>query len=104
MRREKEKNLSDIVIALCADYERRNSVIKDKSERERVISEYLYINSKLFGAAAEIAGPEQAERYINDIGNAIGYARTEVEDVSEGTYKKMKSEIKENMYRRLNFV
>ena len=104
MKSEKERNLSDIVVALCADYDRRRRAILYKSERERVISEYIYINAKLFRAAAEIAGPECAEGYINDIGNSIGYARTELYEVSESTYKRMKMEIKENMYRALNLT
>ena len=104
MKSEKERNLSDIVIALCADYDRRRKAILYKSERERVISEYIYINAKLFRAAAEIAGAAHAEEYINDIGNAIGYARTALEDVSEAAYKKIKNEIKENMYRTLNLT
>ncbi|MBQ9070777.1 MAG: hypothetical protein IJY23_05470 [Clostridia bacterium] len=104
MKSDREKNLSDIVVSLCADYERRKSAIRERSVEGRVLAEYIYINSKLLWAAREICGMEFAERFILDIGGRIGYAKTEMEGYSECTYKKHKSDIKINMMKRLNLI
>ena len=98
------KLLNDIIVALCADYDRRKQCALDSKMSKRVLMEYVYINSRLFDAAAEIAGPSFAEQYIYDIGNSVGYARTELYIFSEPTYKDYKARIKENMLKKLKFI
>ena len=99
-----EKLLFDIIISLCADYSRRKECILKNSVSKRVKMEYVYLNSKLFDAAAEVAGEMFAERYIYDIGNGIGYARSNLYIFSESTYKEYKIIIKENMLKKLKFI
>lgn len=53
-------------------------------------------------AAAEIVGAACAETFIKEIGKSIGYAKSEVDFMSEVTYKKYKGEVKYNIGRKLH--
>ena len=39
-----DKSLEDIVIALCADFERRKLAIEEKALPKRVLLEYKFLN------------------------------------------------------------
>jgi len=92
-----------IIVALCKDYERRENAIRNKSFSSRTSMEYEYINSKIREAAREIVGDE-ADKYVNEIGDRVGYAYSEVMTASESTYKKVKKEIKINIARKLHMI
>ncbi len=93
--------LDDMVVALCADYKRRRQALSDKSVSHRVEMEYKYLNYKMHLAALEIVGEEDAEVFIEEIGEKIGYARTRASECCERVYKERKKGVKENIARRL---
>lgn len=90
-----------VVVALCADFDRRVCVLRDGKVSHRVEMEYKYLNYKMLGAAAEIVGEESAILYIREIGTRIGYANCHSLE-SERTYKNKKREVKYNIAKRLN--
>ena len=92
-----QESLDLLIVALCADYQRRKEVIENRSARRRVDTEFRYLNFKIYDATAEIVGEELAELFIYEIGNKVGYANTEVDSMSESTYKIYKKKIKDNL-------
>ena len=102
-RRDKnaERLVDDIVIALCADYERRKCAIRENSVPKRVRMEYLYINARMLTAAAEAVGQACAEKLIYEIGKKVGYANSELEHLSELSYKAVKQRAKRRIARGL---
>ena len=92
-----ERLVMDIVKALCAHYETRRYAVENKLVSKRVSMEYVYVNSKMFIAAGEIAGARYAEQFIKEIGGEIGYSRSEIDAFSESAYKTYKREIKRNI-------
>ena len=99
--REELKLIDDIVIALCADYERRKICAREESVPKRVRMEYLYINTRMLAAAGEIAGIYFAEIIIREIGSKTGYANSEIDSVSELSYKKIKQKAKRQIAKAL---
>ena len=98
------EGVASIVSALCADYYRRAEVIAFKKAPYNVIMEYRFLNYRMVNAAAEIAGMRDAERFIYDIGNNVGYATSELYALSEKVYKSRKSDVRLNIARRLSLV
>lgn len=96
--------LDALVIALCADYRRRRSAIERGEASRRTDMEYRYLNFKMLDAAMEIAGTRYGEIYINEIGGRIGYARSQVDHLSEVGYKLEKQQIKQSIARKLHLV
>ncbi len=93
-----------VVVSLCADYERRRLAILERSVTHRTEMEYRYLNFKLLSAAEEIVGDKDAELMICEIGNRIGYAYSELCDISEVSYKLKKQEVKTNIAKRLHLI
>ena len=85
------KTLKALVCALCADYSRRRAAIESHTMTPRTENEYKYYNYKIYDAVAEVVGEPYAERFIDDIGLNIGYAKTELYFFSESAYKHKKS-------------
>ena len=100
-KRATKSTLTELVCALCKDYSRRNGLMSCNSTSRRVKNELVYINMRVFEAVSEIVGSECAEVMIYDIGNSIGYAKTELYCFSEGSYKKYKREAVQNIAKRL---
>ena len=96
MRLGESKTLDGICVALCADFRRRARAIAERSLSRRTIFEYRYLNDRIFFATLSLVGEgESAYRYIEEIGNKVGYANSYFADeISEVTYKKRKAEIK----------
>lgn len=93
-----------LVVALCADYDRREVAMKRGSVSRRTDMEYRYLNFRIMEAAAEIVGEAEAYTYINEIGRKIGYARSQIGTASETTYKIKKGEVKLNIARKLHLL
>lgn len=90
-----------LAAALCADYFRRERVIREGGAPLRVRMEYEYLNRKIYTAARELCEKaEDALVYIEEIGAKRGYAKSRF-TVSEKTYKVKKREVKLNILRRL---
>lgn len=105
-RRKEEKRraelLDRLIVAICADYERRRAEIEEGTVSPRVKMEYKYMNSRVFDAAGEISGGALAEIFINEIGNGTGYSHSKASGISESAYKIYKKEIKSNIARKLS--
>ena len=97
-----ENSLELVICALCLDYERRRAAIEGRTHSKRTDTEFRYYNFKIYDAAAEIVGERFAEQYVREIGERIGFAGSEVNCVSEVTYKKYKRLIKENIAKKLH--
>jgi len=100
----KEGSLDMVIVALCADYERRCSAIANGAVSHRTEMEYRYLNFKVYVAAAEIVGEIFAPEMIREIGARRGYAKTTLEHYSEKTYKVKKQQIKENIAKKLHLI
>lgn len=98
------KGVEKMVIAICADYQRRAKVIKEGGASYRVLMEYKFLNYRVLDATAEIVGLPNAQSFIHDIGAQIGYGRTSLYHMSEVTYKSRKEEVKINIARRLAYL
>jgi len=98
-----ENSLDVLVRALCLDYSRRERAIAERSVTHRTDTEFRYYNFKIFDAVAEVVGESHAEIYIKEIGECIGYAKSELGlTLSEITYKKRKRFAMDNVARRLH--
>ena len=99
-----DETLINLVRALMADYDRRKIAIMEKSTSRRVRMEYEYINARLFEGAGEIVGGALAEKFIREIGQGIGYAKSAVTCYGETYYKQRKAEVVMNAARKLHLV
>ena len=96
------KSLERLIVCMCADYPRRQSVIENRTAPFTVIMEYRFLNYRMMNAAMEVAGSRDALAFINDIGKNIGYAKTSLYALSESVYKERKEGVKQNIARRLS--
>ena len=94
-------SLDNLVVALCMDYKRREGIILERMADRRIDNELRYINFKMFDAAAEIVGEANAASFIKEIGYGIGFVNSSEHYMSEGTYKKYKALVKQNIAKRL---
>ena len=95
------KLIDGIIVALCADYQRRKCAIAEQSVPKRVRMEYSYINTRMLLAAGEIAGHAFAELIIDEIGSRIGYAASGMDCLCELSYKSLKQRVKKNIAKKL---
>ena len=93
-----------VSIALCADFERRQCEIKEKNLQKSVLMEYKFLNLRILEGAIEVVGIKEARLFINDIGNRRGYAKSEIDVISETTYKKKKAEVKLSIAKKLSLL
>ena len=100
------KRLADtedlLIVALCADYERRKRALSRGVLPHVTEMEYKYLNYKIYDAAAETVGENLAEIYISEIGNRTGYAASAIDSISETTYKLKKNKIKAAIAKKLH--
>ena len=101
---KKIKSLDALVVALCLDYFRRAEAIEKRSAPKRTDTEFRYLNFNIFEAVAEIVGERYAEAYIKEIGERIGYAKSEVAFSGEVRYKNTKRLIKDNLAKKLHLI
>lgn len=97
-------SLDKLVVAFCADYERRRSAVEKHSVDIRTEMEYKYLNHRIFEGAAEVVGPSYAELYIKEIGSGIGYAKSEHPASCEQSYKREKQKTKLNIAKKLHLA
>ena len=96
--------LNDVIVALCADYGRREGAILEGVVTPRVGMEYKYMNYRIYEAAAEIVSERYARLYIDEIGGKVGYAKTAHPAISERMYKIEKQEVKINIAKKLHLI
>ena len=97
------RTLDAVVVALCADYERRAVEIAEKRVPFNVTMEYRFLNYRMLNAAMEIAGEMDALSFINEIGKKRSCYDTATY-LSESVYKTRKREVKLNIARRLSLI
>ena len=90
-----------IIMALCADYQRRKEIICSGDSTYRIIMEYRFLNYRILNAATEVAGRGNAETFINEIGAGTGYTSSLLWRMSESSYKRQKQAIKCNIAKHL---
>lgn len=95
-------SLDVLVNALCRDFPRRERAIKEGVLSRRTLTEFRYLNFKILEATLEVVEEQYARLYIKEIGENIGYAKTETEGLSEISYKARKKNIRENIARVLH--
>ena len=102
-----DKGYSDtldyLIVAICRGFRTRARAIEEKSFKRRTLMEYEYMNRRLIEAASDVVGDEY-EIYIKEIGEKIGYAYSEIEEISETQYKNNKKEIKINIAKKLHLL
>ena len=96
------KSLEKLIVCMCADYSRRQSVIENRTAPFNVIMEYRFLNYRIMNAALEVAGSRDALTFIHDIGKNVGYAKTSLSALSESVYKDRKEGVKISIARRLS--
>lgn len=96
--------LDYVIVALCLDYHRRKQAISEGSYGKRTLMEYRYINFRIYEAAVETVGEGVAERFIYEIGRKTGYAKSELYQMSEVSYKRKKYELKRAIAEKLHLV
>ena len=103
----KDEGYSDtldyLIIAICRDFRTRQRAISEKSFKRRTLMEYEYLNRRLIEAASDVVGDDY-ETYIDEIGNKVGYAYSEIDDISETEYKQRKREVKISIAKRLHLM
>ena len=66
--------------------------------------EYRYVNYRIEEGALEICPPNCVDKFIDEIAMHRGYANSDIDCMSEVTYKRQKQEIKYNIARKLHLV
>lgn len=91
-----------MLVGLCADYFRREEVLRAGSVGFRLRMEYAYLNARIHDAARELCEDEgEARLFIREIGEKRGYAGSETL-LSESVYKQRKREIRYAILRKLH--
>ena len=100
-----QRSLGALLEALCLDYDRRRIAIAQGRLSRRVLHEYRYLNDRILYAAYSVTGDTSLSHiYIREIGERIGYAYTELEGVSEITYKRRKALIRRRILEELRLL
>ena len=98
------ESLNDVIIALCYDYKRREESIAERCASGRTLIEYKYYNYKILEAATEVIGERYARDIIREIGDGVGYAKSQISCMSESTYKKLKLDVKISVAQKLHLL
>ena len=98
----KKSSLDILISALCLDFPRRENAISEALASRRTLTEYRYLNFKIFDAVKDVVGEELAMLYIKEIGENIGYANSRLDILSEVAYKQRKKEVKDNIAKKLH--
>ena len=99
-----DKSLEGLIVALCADFDRRRAAIEEKALPKRVLMEYKYLNLRILEGAMEAVGIKDAKLFIDDIGARRGYAKTALEGISEPKYKIKKARAKMSIAKKLSLM
>ena len=93
--------LDRLIKSLCADYGRRDAIIREGLAARRVDNELRYLNFKIRDAVTEVVGERMCDSFIYEIGSSIGYASSSVDILSESVYKNYKFLAKKNIAKSL---
>ena len=87
-----KRSLKELIKAECLDYFRREEELKNADLPRRVRMEYAYLDSKIEDAVRSVVGDKLCLAFIFEIGEGIGYAKSDVYCYSERIYKEKKRE------------
>jgi hypothetical protein len=108
MREEKNAKLPpevrQVVVALCADYERRERILRRQSATPDVLSLYETLNRGIDRAVAELCEARIRTEMRRDIGAKRGARRTPLYFMSEGTYKRRKRDTQHRIAEALHLL
>lgn len=108
MREEKSAKLPpevrQVVVALCADYDRRERALRCHSATPDVLSLYETLNRGIDRAIAEICEARICTDMRRDIGAKRGARRTPLYFMSEGTYKRRKRDTQHRIAETLHLL
>ena len=79
-----------LVIALCGDYDRRESILRREAAEEDVLALYRALNRGIDRAVSEVCEVGIRTQIRRDIGDRRGARRSPIICISEGTYKRRK--------------
>ena len=96
--------LDAMVVAFCADYGRREELIRNVDTPKRVKVELQYINYKLYDAVADVVERHLIPIFIDEIGARKGFASSMVEGMGESVYKRAKARVKVNIAKKLYLI
>ena len=99
---KKVDSLDVLIVALCRDFPRRAEAIKKGNGARRTLTEYRYLNFKIFEAVSEVVERPFVMPFIMEIGENIGYANSKIGELSERAYKTRKKLVKENIAKKLH--
>ena len=97
------QTLNSVIVALCADYQRRSIAIEERNLPFNVIMEYRFLNYRMINAAMEVAGDRDALSFITEIGKKTGHSNSSTY-ICEALYKSRKKEVKANIARKLSLL
>ena len=98
------RTLDELIVAVCADYERRDIAVSSGEAVGRSAMEYKYLNYRIYEGALEVVGDKYARLYINEIGRKVGFAKSAHSAVTERVYKEQKQEVKYSIAKKLHLV
>ena len=101
---KKQDSLDVLITALCRDFPRRARAISEGMSKKRTLTEFRYLNFKIFEAAVGVVDENLVMLYIKEIGENIGYAKSEIPGLSEIAYKSYKKLIKEEIAKKLHLA
>ncbi len=99
-----DKSLEGLIVAMCADFDRRQKAIEEKALPKRVLMEYKFLNLRILEGAMEAVGINEAKQFIDDIGARRGYAKSPIDGFSEPVYKMKKAKAKISIAKKLSLI
>lgn len=93
-----------VVIALCGDYDRRESIIRRSAAEPDVLAMYDALNRSIDRAVGEVCEVGIRTQIRRDIGDRRGARRSPIICLSEGTYKKRKRETQYRIAKELRLL
>ncbi len=93
-----------LVIALCGDYDRRESILRRQAAAPDVLSMYDALNRGIDRAVAEVCEVGIRTQIRRDIGDRRGARRSPIICLSEGTYKRRKREAQYRIAKELRLL
>ena len=93
-----------IVCSLCKDYDRRAREVRKGEKDAATLLHYVHLNDVIDLSIASACEEGIRQQMREDIGNGVGYRRTQLYYIAEGTYKTRKRASIEAIARNLHLI
>jgi hypothetical protein len=97
-------SLDGLVRAFCMDFPRAVMLSAAQGSHFGEGAGIAFYRDAVYEGAAELCGDRMAEQMIREIAQGTGYAKSELYELSEVTYKHYKMLTKGNIARRLGLI